>query len=172
MGSPLLTPPRPSLDTPWLPLLQTTSRQGDLETPFSSLNSQRCGRKPGQPLWGGMPQAHPPLQGLLETRSSATEALGLLDHSPGAQGLSPGRWLPGNRWRMALPTLPGASWPQRPPARPSTPADPHTPGQGSPLHPRPWSLRAAVLFGGLCPPYEVQNGHLLGRGQGTSETAA
>ena len=100
---------------------EKTSPQGDLGTPSSHLNSWPCGLEPGRPL-GGMPQAHPPLQGPLGTRSSATEALGLLDHSPGAQRLSPGRRLPGSRWRMALPDLPGASWPQRPPARPSTPA--------------------------------------------------
>lgn len=117
----LLTPPRPSLDTPWLPLLQRKPALRGTWKRLPHILTQRCGREPGQPLWGGMPQAYPPLQGPLGT-SSATEALGLLDHSPGAQRLSPGRWLPGSRWRLALPALPGASWPQRPPARPSTPA--------------------------------------------------
>lgn len=116
MGSPLLTPPRPSLDTSWLPLLRRKPALRGTWKHLPHILTQPCGLEPGQPSWGGMPQAYPPLQGPLGTRSSATEALGLLDHS-----LAPSDYLPGDGCQAA-----GGGWrslpSQEPPARPSTPA--------------------------------------------------
>lgn len=172
MGSPLLTPPRPLWTPLGPPLLQ---RQPALRGAWKHLphvlTPQRCGCKPGQPLWGGVPQACPPLQGPLGTRSSATEALGLPDHSPGTQRLSPGRRLPGSRRRMALPTSQEPAGPKGllPGPAPRLTLTPQ--GRAPPAPP-------AVVPGGCCAVWGLlsslrsTDGHLLGRGQGISEAAA
>lgn len=157
MGSPLLTPPRPSLDTPWPPLLQ---RQPALRGAWKHLPhvltlsgvavslGSHCGvecPRPARPCKAPSgPEAQP-------------EALGLPDHSPGTQRLSPGRRLPGSRRRMALPTLPGASWPQRPPALTLTPqgrAPPCTPSRS------PWGLLCCL--GASVLPKKYRMGTFLG----------
>lgn len=100
---------------------ETSRPQGDLETPSSRPDTQRCGREPREPPGGGTPRPACLLRGPLGTRGSATEALGPRDHSPGAQRLYPRSQLPGSRRRTVPPALPAASLPSPPSLMTPTP---------------------------------------------------